>query len=85
MVAPDEEPDRRGAKLERAVVLLLLGVEGGECSSCAELAREIGVGMAAVREAVGRLRELGVIEGSEHQLSASRAARYLDELGLIGI
>jgi DNA-binding GntR family transcriptional regulator len=74
--------DRR---LERAIVLALLNDEGEPRRPCARLAAELDADTHALREALGRLSEAGVVcqEGSE--VWASRVSTHLDELGLIAI
>ena len=74
-----------GSRLERAIVLELLSVEEGQGRERSELARELGVGEVELERAVQRLDEDGLLSGAGERLWASRAARRMDELGLIGI
>jgi predicted transcriptional regulator len=74
-----------GPRLERAVVLQLLRPDHAEEWSAEELADELGDEMAALEEALGSLNDDGVLTRSKRLVSASRAARRLDELGLIAI
>ncbi len=74
-----------GSRLERAIVLELLSVEEGQGRERSELARELDVGEVELERAVQRLHEDGLLSGAGERLSASRAARRMDELGLIGI
>ena len=74
-----------GPRLERAIVLQLLRDGGEQKWSRAELAMEIGAEAPAVEDALRRLNGEGVLHVAEEEVWASRAARRLDELGLIGV
>jgi hypothetical protein len=80
--------------LERAIVLQLLRDDHERMWSHAQLAIELEselepdraeIGRKAVEEALRRLEREGVLGFSEQAAWASRAARRLDELGLIGV
>jgi DNA-binding Lrp family transcriptional regulator len=77
--------DDRGPRLERAIVLQLLRDDREQRWSCEELGAEIDAGAPAVEEAVRRLHDDGILCRAGQEVWASRAARRLDELGLIGI
>lgn len=74
--------DRR---LERAILLHLLGEDDARRLSRAQLASALGARWQALEPALQRLSHAGVVclDGSE--VWASRAARHIDALGLIGI
>jgi hypothetical protein len=74
-----------GPRLERAVVLQLLRDDHAARWSREELLSELDGEMALLEEALIRLHGDGVLTLSDEQISASRAARRLDELGLIAI
>jgi hypothetical protein len=81
--------DRR---LERAIVLVLLsgdreplGGDGESRWSRAQLAAELGTEAQALQEALERLSQAGVVCLTGAEVWASRAARRMDELGLISI
>jgi hypothetical protein len=79
-----------GAELERAIVLQLLRDDRERMWSRAQLRGELEadrseVGQDAVEEALRRLAGEGVLCLSEEAAWASRAARALDELGLISV
>lgn len=85
----DEQPSESGAaadrRLERAIILALLG-SGGELRwAPAELAAELGVEPRALGQALDRLSRAGVVCVNGTDVRASCAARCIDELGLIGI
>lgn len=84
-----EEPSRlrreRGAILGRAIVLTLLGEDRPEGWTCAELASELAASPAAVEDVVRGLCDEGVLSSHGLHVHVSRAARRLDELGLIGV
>jgi hypothetical protein len=74
--------DRR--MVERAVVLQVLRDDHEECWSRVELADEVSDFETAVLElALARLEGDGVVRLEDGRVAASRAARRLDELGLI--
>jgi len=86
MHEPPREPGVEcDPRLERAIVLQLLRDDHAPNWPLQELLAELGRGMAAVEPAVARLQEDGLLAFVDGQLSASRAARRLDELGLIGV
>jgi predicted transcriptional regulator len=72
-------------KLERAIILHLLSIEGERRRSCEQLAAELGEDQQALQEPLGRLASTGVVCLGDGEVSPSPAARRLDELGLIGI
>jgi len=74
-----------GRRLERAIVLQLLRDDREPRWSREELRAEIGAEALALEEAIGRLRAEGILGVEEARVWASRAARRLDELGLIGV
>jgi hypothetical protein len=74
-----------GSRLERAIVLQLLRDDREQGWSRAELAMEIDAEPPAMEEALRRLSGEGVLCLVEEKVWASRAARRLDELGLIGV
>jgi hypothetical protein len=96
----DEQARRpAAAKLERAIVLELLAEEndgdGGEdgvgsgesergCSR-SELVAALGACEAEIERALARLSDAGIVHATAETVSATPAARRLDELGLIGI
>jgi hypothetical protein len=77
------EADRR---TQRVVVLQVLRNDRGNCWSRSELDDELGdLEALAIVRALGSLQEAGVLQVEGDSLSASRAARRLDELELIGV
>jgi hypothetical protein len=74
-----------GSKLERAIVLQLLRDDRDERWSRAELGVEMGAETTAMEEALRRLGGDGILCLADEDVWASRAARRLDELGLIGL
>jgi len=80
-----ERPTGVEHKLERAIILQLLGEEGERRSSQAQLAVALGVEAQALREALERLSNAGVLCVAGNEVWASAAARRIDELGLIAI
>jgi|CZKG01.1.fsa_nt_gi hypothetical protein len=74
-----------GRGLQRAVVLALLGADGPDGMTCEELGFELDADAAEVEAAVRALHEDGVLSAMQPRVSASRAARRLDELGLIAV
>jgi hypothetical protein len=72
-----------GPRLERAIVLQLLSDDREASWSCEELLMELGGEMPRLEDALKRLRDDGVLWIADEQVSVSRAARRLDELGLI--
>ena len=83
MHTESSEPRADGAKLERAIVLQLLSEE--RRWSRAELASELGAEATGLDSALAALHGQGVLCLAEDDVWASRAARRLDELELIGI
>jgi transcription initiation factor IIE alpha subunit len=74
-----------GERLERAIILQLLCEDRRASWSREELAIELGGEMPLLEDALLRLRDDGLISIVDQRVSASRAARRLDELGLIGV
>jgi DNA-binding GntR family transcriptional regulator len=74
-----------GPRLERAIVLQLLRDDREPRWSHEALLAELGVGEPVLEAALGRLDAEGVLCMSPDEVWASRAARRLDELELIGI
>jgi hypothetical protein len=74
-----------GPRLDRAIVLQLLRDDCGPEWPRERLLIELGVAMPALEDALGRLQDQGVVRLHDDRISASRAARALDELGLIAI
>jgi hypothetical protein len=74
-----------GPRLERAIVLQLLRDDHDESWSREELLSELGGDLAALEQALERLHDRGVLSLAGVDVSASDAARSLNELGLIGI
>lgn len=77
-----DEGDRR---LERAIVLLLLADGQPQTLSRGQLATQLEADSAALERALDRLSRAGVVELVGIDARASRAARRIDELGLIGV
>jgi hypothetical protein len=76
----------RDRLLERAIVSQTLREDRDAEWRRAELATELGdADPIAIRNAVTRLEEEGVVEFAGEMLRASRAARCLDDLKLIAI
>jgi hypothetical protein len=74
-----------GARLQRAVVLELLGAEGERGLALAQLGQALGAEADELAQAVEALRVTGVLHVEAGLASASAAARRLDELELIAI
>jgi hypothetical protein len=74
-----------GARLERAIVLQLLRDDHDPHWSRVELASELGADTTAVETALRGLRASGVVSLADDLVSASPAARRLDELELISV
>jgi hypothetical protein len=74
-----------GSRLERAIVLQLLRDDHGQQWSREELSAEIAAEPAALELALSRLAADGILCTQAANVSASTAARRMDELGLIGI
>jgi hypothetical protein len=74
------------AIVRRAVVLQILGEDREKRWSAAELACELyDLDRDALDNALGMLKQAGVLERAGETVYASRAARRLDELGLIAV
>jgi hypothetical protein len=76
--------------LERAIVLQLLRDDRERMWSRAQLTSELEadgeeIDRKAIEEAVRRLEQTGVLGCTEQEVWASDAARYLDELDLVGV
>jgi len=81
-----EQPPAPGSRrLERAIVLALLGAQDGVRSPREQLAGELNADAVAFAAALERLSEAGLVCLDDAHAWASEAARRLDELGLIGI
>ncbi len=79
---PRAGPDRR---LERAIVVALLGkVEQQRCATT-RLASELDVAPRVLEAPLARLCDAGVVCVQGAEVWASRAARHLEQLELIGI
>jgi len=74
-----------GPRLERAIVLQLLRDDHSSRWSREELASELGAETLALEEALIRLDGACVLGLAADAVWASRTARAIDELGLIGI
>jgi predicted transcriptional regulator len=74
-----------GPRLQRAVVLELLDADGEQGRALTELAEALGADAVDLQSAVEALRSTGVLRVEAGLVSASPAARRLDELGLIAI
>jgi len=86
MHTESDEPRVRGnARLERIIVLQLLGEEGGHKWTLDALAEELGASKSEVDMALRALQGDGVACWEDGQAWPSRAARRMDELELIGI
>ncbi len=79
---PNVEPRR----VERAVVLQLLRDDHNERWSRAELEAEVNdVEPSVLSSAIADLECQGVVVAQGEHFLASRCARHLDELGLVGV
>lgn len=75
-----------GPRIERAIILQFLRDDHGNRWSRAELEVEISnVEPLDISDALARLDQDGIAQISGESVSASRAVRRLDELGLIAI
>jgi hypothetical protein len=72
-------------RLERAIVLLLLTDEHQQAWSRGRLSAELQADPPTLERALARLTQAGVVDLEDADAHASRAARRIDELGLIGI
>jgi hypothetical protein len=79
------EPRASMAKLERAVVLELLGDEAARGRTLSDLADTLGASSRELDLAVASLDRAGVLSVADGSASASAATRRLDELELIGV
>jgi hypothetical protein len=82
---PREPRAGGGPRLERAIILQLLRDDRDANWSREELLEELGGEMPPLQDALVRLRGYGLLSIADQQVSASPAARRLDELGLIGV
>jgi len=74
------------AIVRRAVILQILSEDCEKRWSAAELRRELyNIERHALNNAVLMLEHAGVLERAGETVYASRAARLLDDLGLIGV
>jgi len=74
--------DRR---LERAILLALLGEEARDGCAPEQLAAALSADADALARALARLCHAGVVRAEDARLWASEAARHIDELGLIAV
>ena len=74
-----------GSRLERAIILHLLRDDHDATRSREQLLIEVGGDVPALEMSLARLQDEGVVSISDGQVSASGAARRLDELGLIAV
>ncbi len=84
----DREPaGTRGVwKVERAIVMQLLRDDRAQGWQASELAYELAdFDFSLIERALARLEHEGVLQRAGTEIWASRAARCLDELELIGI
>jgi len=72
-------------KLERAIIMQLLGEDGERRTQRAQLAAALGIESQALERAVGRLADAGVVCVDGTEVWASAAARRIDALRLIGL
>lgn len=80
------QPHAEPRSIERAIVLQLLRDDSDEQWSRAELEAEVNdVGPSILSSAIAHLERLGVVVAQGEHVLASRCARHLDELGLIGV
>jgi predicted transcriptional regulator len=80
-----ESPVGEDRRLERAILLHLLGEEGAASCSRARLTSALGTPARALWPALQRLSDTGLVCLEGDEVWASRAARHIDALGLIGI
>jgi len=74
-----------GSGLERSIILQLLRDDHEQRWSREQLMTEVGSDRGIFEEALKRLEQEGVLGISDEAVWASRAARRMDELELIGI
>ena len=80
------QPHSEPRSVERAIVLQLLRDDHDERWSRAELEAEInGMEPSVLRSAIAELERRGVVVAQGEHVVASRCARHLDELGLVGV
>jgi hypothetical protein len=77
--------DGGDVRLERAIVLDLLGDEDADDRGVPELEAMLGAAAGELDAALRQLTDAGVLDSSEGRLRPSAATRRLDELELIGI
>lgn len=83
---PERAPDRGEWTIERAIVLQVLRDDHDERWPRVELGRELGDFEPAILErALERLEREGVVHLDGSDVRASRAARHLDALDLVGL
>lgn len=81
----DRSPASQNRRLERAILLELLGGEGEQRFSSAELAVTLSAEANACEAALGQLAAVGLVCVDGSDAWASAAARHIDQLGLIGV
>ncbi len=83
---PSQVLGERDPRVERAIILQFLRDDHGDRWSRAELEAEISnVEPLDISNALARLDQDGIVQVSGECVSASRAVRRLDALGLIAI
>ncbi len=82
---PSEPRARGDSRLERAIVLELLGEGGRDGLSQAGLREALGAEPAELEGALRALRSAGVLELEDGHVSPSSSTWRLDELELIGV
>jgi hypothetical protein len=80
-----QRQDDGDERLERAIVLLLLADGHPQAWSRGHLTAELLADPPTLERALDRLAQAGVVDLAGAGARASRAARRIDELGLIGI
>ncbi len=80
-----QRQDDGGQRLERAIVLLLLADGHPQPWSRGQLNAELQADPPTLEQALDSLAQAGVVDLVGADVRASRAARRIDELGLIGI
>jgi len=80
------QPHAEPRSVERAIVLQLLRDDHDERWSRAELEAVVNdVEPSALSGAIAELERRGVVVAQDEHVLASRCARHLDELGLVGV
>ncbi len=80
------QPHAEPRSVERAIVLQLLRDDHDERWSRAELEGEVNdVEPCSLSSAIADLERQGVVVAQGEHILASRCARHLDELGLVGV